>query len=114
MSKISLNFFGETFSVERTNNLSSLRNEISKLFCLNPEDANEIIMTYKDEEGDKTMISNDEDLNIFLNSKSTTIDLDISQQSQIYKENLNQLQEETLKDKTALEELLKKIMNLKI
>ena len=108
MSKISLNFFGETFSVERTNNLSSLRNEISKLLCLNPEDANEIIMTYKDEEGDKTMISNDEDLNIFLNSKSTTIDLDISQQSQIYKENLNQLQEETLKDKSTLEELLKK------
>ena len=65
-------------------------------------------MTYKDKEGDKTIISSDADLNQFLISKATTIDLDISQQSQIYKENLNQLQEETLKDKSVLEELLKK------
>jgi hypothetical protein len=36
------------------------------------------------------------------------IDLNISQQSQIYKENLNQLQEENSKDKALLEELLKK------
>ena len=108
MSNISLNFFGEIFSVERTNNLSSLRNEVSKLLCLNSQDAEEIIMTYNDDKGNKITISNDIDLNNFLNSKATTIDLDISQQSQIYKENLNQLKEESMKDKNALEELLKK------
>ena len=114
MSNISLNFFGEIFSVERTNNLSSLRNNVSKLLCLNSQDAEEIIMTYNDEKGNKIIISNDIDLNNFLNSKAATIDLDISQESQIYKENLNQLKEESIKDKNALEELLKKNEELEI
>ena len=109
MSKITLNFFGEIFSVEKANNLSSLRNQISTLLCLNPQDAAEIILTYKNNENeDKKIISNDDDLNEFFNSKATMIDLDISQSSQIYKKNLDQLQEEKHKDKDALEELLKK------
>lgn len=107
MSKITLNFFGEIVSIDKTNDLSSLRNEISTLLCLNPQDAAEIILTYKDNE-DKKIISSDDDLNAFFNSKATVIDLDISQSSQIYKNNLDQLQEEKQKDKEALEELLKK------
>ena len=109
MSKITLNFFGEIFSIEKANDLSSLRNEISTLLCLNPQDAAEIILTYKDNENeDKKIISNDNDLNAFFNSKAKIIDLDISQSSQIYKKNLDQLQEEKQKDKDDLEELLKK------
>ena len=109
MSEITLNFFGEIFSVEKTNSLSSLRNEISTLLCLNPQDAAEIILTYKDNENeDKKIISNDNDLNAFFNSKAKVIDLDISQSSQIYKKNLDQLQEEKQKDKKDLDELLKK------
>ena len=107
MSKISLNFFGEIFSIEKANDLSSLRNEISSLLCLNPQDTGEIILTYKDKE-EKKIISNDDDLNTFFNSKTNMIDLDISPSSQIYKKNLDQLQEEKQKDKKDLEELLKK------
>lgn len=107
MSKITLNFFGEIFSIEKTNGLASLRKEISTLLCLNPQDAEEIILTYKDNE-DKRIISNDNDLNLFYNSKTKVIDLDISQNSQIYKKNLNQLQEEKEKEKEDLEKLLKK------
>ena len=107
MSKISLNFYGETFSTDKTNNLSSLRKEISILLCLSSQDAEEIIMTYNNK-GNKITILNDNDLNTFLNSESKTIDLNISQQSQIFKENLNQLQEEKIKDKKALDELIKK------
>ena len=107
MSKILLNFYGEIIPVEKTSNLSSLRSEISKLLCFSSKDAEEIIMTYTDQ-GKKLAILNDTDLNTFLNSQSTTIDLGISQQSKIYKENLNQLQEEIIKDKDTLKELIKK------
>ena len=107
MSKITLNFFGETISINQPKNLSSLRNEISELFGFSSQDAAEILLTYK-EDGDKIIISNDEDLKSFLNSKTTILDLDISQNSKIYKDNLNQLKEENIKDKKALEELLRK------
>ena len=70
MSKITLNFFGEKILVEKNKikNLPSLRNEISRLFLLSPQDAAEIILTYN-ENGDKLIISSDEDLKAFLNSK---------------------------------------------
>ena len=107
MSKITLNFFGEIISVNKPKSLFALRSEISDLFCFSPEDASEILLTYV-ENGNKKIISNDEDLKTFLESKITLLDLDISQSSKIYKSNLNQLQEENLKDKKALDELLKK------
>ena len=107
MSKITLNFFGETISINKPKSLFALRSEISELFCFSPEDASEILLTYV-ENGNKKVISNDEDLKTFLESKTTLLDLDISQSSKIYKNNLNQLQEESLKDKKALDELLKK------
>jgi len=107
MSKITLNFFGEIISVEKPRSLSSLRNDISRLFCFSTQDSAEIIITYN-ENGTKKIIANDEDLKTFLNSKVEIIDLDISQNSQIYKDSLNQIQEESSKDKTILENLLKK------
>ena len=107
MSKISLNFFGETILVDKPKSLSSLRKEISELFCFSSEDAAEIILTYKNKDEKKT-IENDTDLKTFLNSNLSRIDLDISQSSQLYKQNLNKLKEENLKDKNSLEELIKK------
>lgn len=107
MNKITLNFFGEIVSVEKPKSLAELRNQICDVFCFTPQDASEIVLTYNDN-GDQTMISNENDFKTFLDSKVDMIDLNISQQSQIYKENLNQLQEENSKDKALLEELLKK------
>ena len=112
MSNLTLNFFGESIKVDFPKSLSSLRNEISQLFCLDSQDAAEIILTY-DKNGDKIIISNDEELKTFLNSKITQINLDISQNSKIYKENFNKIQEQNLKDKKTLEELLKKQKELK-
>ena len=105
MSKINLNFFGEKLTIKKPKNISDLRAQISQLFCFSPQDAQEILLTYNDN-GDKVIIGNDEDLKAFLNSKIDTIDLDISQNSKIYKDNLNQLQEETLRDQKVLEELI--------
>ena len=107
MTNITLNFFGETLSISKPKSLFGLRSEISKLFCFSSEDASEILLTYI-EKGEKKIISNDEDLKTFLKSNITLIDLDISQSSKIYKDNLSQLQEEKLKDQKTLEELTKK------
>ena len=107
MSKITLNFFGETTTVNKPKTLSSLRKEISESFCLSSQDAAEIILTYK-KHGEKQIISNDEELKTFLNSKSSRIDLEISQNSKLYKDNFNKLQEENLKGKKSLDELLQK------
>ena len=107
MSKITLNFFGESIAVDKPKSLSSLRNDISQLFCLSSQDAAEIILTYK-KNGEKKNILDDENLKTFLNSGRTLIDLDISQSSQLYKNSLNKLQEENSIDKKTLEELLKK------
>ena len=110
MSKISLNFFGEIITIEKPKSLSLLRNDISRLFFLSPQDAAEIILTYKNNE-DKIIIANDDHLKTFLNSKVKIIDLDISQSSKIYIDNLNQLQEESLRDKKCLEHYLKRKKN---
>ena len=109
MSELTLNFFGEKVLIEknRLNNLSSLRKEISRLFYFSLQDASEILLTYNDN-GDKIIIENEEDLKVFLNSKIKILDLDISQHSQIYKDSLNQLKVENSKDKNIINELIKK------
>ncbi len=107
MSKITLNFFGEMISVEKPKNLLTLRNDISRLFCFSAQDAAEIILTYNDN-GDKLVIESDKDLKAFFDSKNTIIDLDISQESKIFQDSLNQLKEDSLKDQKALDELIKK------
>ena len=76
MSKIILNFFGEIFIIDKQENLQSLRKQISKIFFLNPIDAEEILLTYK-ENGHKSIISNKEDLIKFFNSNNNIIDLDL-------------------------------------
>ena len=107
MSNIILNFFGEKISINKPKNLSSLRKEISRVFFLNNQDAAEMLLTYK-EKGKKLIIVNEEDFQKFFKSKNQTIDLDINQNSQIYKENLNKLKEEKNLEKTLLEQYLKK------
>ena len=105
--KITLNFFGETVTIDSPKTLESLRSSISSLFCFSPEDAKEILITYN-ENGDRLLIENDEDLKAFLNSKISIIDLDISQTSQIYQKNLDEVKKENEKDKLNLENLLKR------
>ena len=107
LSQITLNFYNELVKVEVPKNLSALRSQISKSFLFSPNDAEEIILTYNDKE-DKILIQNDEDFKAFLSSSTDTINLTISQDSKIYKKNLNQINEEVSQDKKKLESLLKR------
>lgn len=99
-------------TINQPKTICSLRKKISELFCLSPQDAAEILLTYKSN-GNKITIVKEGDFEAFLKSKNNTIDLDISQNSKIYLDNLNQLQEENLKDKKILDNLLKKKEELK-
>ena len=107
MSKITLNFFGEILTIKKPKSYISLRNEISRLFGLSPNDAEGILLTY-DQNGSKITIKNEKDLSIFLNSEIKQIDFEIDQNSKLYKDNLNLVKEKTQKEKDLLEELLKK------
>ena len=107
MSKITINFFGESIQIKKPNNLLSIRNDISEIFGLSPQDSKELILSYNIK-GEKKCIVIEEDFDVFKKSKSSYIDIDISQNSKIYKDNNNKLKEEFLKDKKVLEELLKK------
>ena len=109
MEQIKLNFFGEIVSVDIPKDLSSLRKIIAKLYSFSEQDASELILTYS-LDGKKEIISNE--LKTFLSSNVKIIDLDISQKSQIYQNNLNQLKEESDKDKKLLDDLIKQKQQL--
>ena len=106
MSTINLNFFGESVVLDKKKliNISFLRKEISKLFLFSPQDAAEILLTYNDNDGDKIIIENEQDLEVFLKSKIDIINLDIGQNSQIYQNNLKEIS----KEKELLDKLIKK------
>ena len=97
--KINLDFFGEVISIPIQKDLASIRRTISTKFFLTDSDAQEIILYYL-KGNERKIIVKEEDYNIFLKEKSKNIFLDISQSSQIYKKNL-----EELKNKELYEEL---------
>ena len=107
MSLIILNFFGEKEKIKIPKDLKSLRIKIANAYLFSKQDADEIILSYT-ENGDKILIENEEDFQVFLKSKINEINLDISQESKIYQENLNKIEEESTKEKELLEELMKK------
>ena len=107
LKNIVLNFFDELIKVDIPKNLSDLRAKISQACLFSPKDAEEIILTYNSDK--KTIpIENEEDYKTFLESKIEKIDLEISQNSKIYQENLNKIVEEVSEDKKKLESLIQR------
>jgi hypothetical protein len=107
MSKLTLNFFGDSVTVPKPKDLPSLRRIISLKFFLTQKDAEEILLNYT-KKGEQISITTEEDYEAFYKSKINKIDLDISEKSQIYEESFKKLQEESLKDQEKLKELLSK------
>ena len=104
--KIGLNLFGEIVNIDSPPNLTELRQKISEKFVLKKADADELILTYTKDS--KTLhIHNEDDYKTFLESKIGNIQIDISQNSHIYQENLKKLKEEKEKDEKKLNDLLK-------
>ena len=107
MKNLSLDFFGEKVSINMPTNLESLRKEISNKFMFDPSDTAELIISYVKDLG-KKIISTEKDFENFLSEKILKLNLDINQNSKLFKESLNTIKEEAIKDKEELETLLKK------
>jgi len=103
--KINLDFFGEVISIPIQKDLPDIRRTISTKFFFTDSDAQEIILYYL-KENERKIIVKEEDYKIFLKEKSKNIFLDISQSSQIYKKNLEELKNKELNEE--LEKLYKK------
>ena len=112
MKNISLNFFGEEVSINMPTNLASLRQQISEKFMFSPSDAAEIIVSYAKDLG-KKIIQTEQDFVNFISEKINKIDLDISQDSKLYKKSFVNLQKETEDGKKELELALKKKEEIK-
>ena len=108
--KINLNFFGEEICIPVQKDLPSIRSTISTKFCFTDSDAQEILLYYI-KGNKKIIIKNEEDYKIFLQEKTKKIILDISQSSQIYQKNLEEIKRNEMNEE--LQKLYKKRDELK-
>ena len=106
MEKLVLNFFGEEITIDTPKTLQNLKDEIAAKFCFNPSDAAEILVSYFNDLK-KIFIQTEQDFVEFVKKHIYKVDLDISQESQLYKNSMKQLEEENAQNKKTLEELLK-------
>ena len=106
MNKLILNFFGEEVTVETPKTLENLRKEISDKFFFSPSDAAEMLLSYFNDIK-KVFIKTEQDFVDFVKKKIYKVDLDINPESQLYKNSVIKIQEETERDKKDLEVLLK-------
>lgn len=106
MANLKLSFFDEEVYIKTPKTLSDLFKHISSSFLLSQEDSKELILTYKISESKSLQIKDEKDYKAFLTKKISKINLDVSQDSKIYKNELK-VQEESEKDKKKLENLKK-------
>ena len=92
--------------------LASLRQQISEKFMFSPSDAAEIIVSYAKDLG-KKIIQTEQDFVTFISDKINKVDLDISQDSKLFQQNLKTLEKESQDNKKLLEEALKKKEDIK-
>ena len=86
-----LNFFEEKVKIDMPNNLKSLRKSIEKQFLFSPLDVSEFLLKYiKDY---KThFIINENDFQQFKHENINEIIIEISQESSIYQQNINEIE----------------------
>ena len=106
MNKLILNFFGEEITIDTPKTLQNLKQEIANKFCFNPSDAAEVLVSYFNDLK-KIFIQTEQDFVDFIKKKVYKVDLDISQESQLYKNSMKKLQEENEANKKNLEILIK-------
>ena len=113
MEKIDLNFFGEKVSIDTPKDLQSLKTKISEKYCLNSSDTSEIILYYVND-STKIYIINGNDYSKFLESKISTIYLDVNQNSRLYIENASKIKNQEKKEEIDIEKEKKEIEKMDI
>ena len=105
-SELSLNFLGEIVKIEFPTNLLELRQKISEKYVFKKSDVDELILSYS-KESKNINIESEDDYKNFLDTKINHIQIDIGQDSHIYKDNLSKLKDEKTNEEKKLNELLK-------
>ena len=105
-SKLSLNLLGETVNIDHPSDLTELKEKISEKFVLKKSDTDELILSYT-KDSKNINIQSEDDYKAFLESKINQIKIEISQNSNLYQENITKLREEKINDEKKLNELLK-------
>ena len=112
MNNLSLNFFGEKVDIKLPESLANLRQQISEKFLFSPSEAADILISYGKDLG-KKIIETEKDFEDFIKKKVLNVDLDVDPKSQLYQKSLVKLQNESEENKKNLEEMLKKIEEIK-
>ena len=92
--------------------METLRKDISEKFLFSPLDTTELIISYAKDLG-KKIIETENDFKEFIKNKVFKIELDIDQNSQIFKNSLLKLQNENENNKKELENIIAKCKELK-
>ena len=87
-----INFYGESNTIPFPSNLNLLYYNISNIYSFNLNDATELLISYM-KNSEKKIIKNEVDFQNFVNEKIFQINIFINEESQIYKQNLNELKE---------------------
>ena len=88
MIKTTLNFFGEEVTIDILKDIATLRGKISEKYLLSSSDAAEIILFYV-KDGKKVYIINGNNFSQYKDSKTSTIFLDVNQNSRLYKDKVS-------------------------
>ena len=105
-SKLTLNLFGEIITIDTPSALDELKQMISEKFVFKKSDVAEFILSYR-KESKKIYIESEEDYKLFLDSKIEQIQIDISNDSYIYQENVFKIKKEKENDEKKLNDLIK-------
>ena len=111
MNNLSLNFFGEQVEVKLPETLASLRQNISEKFFFSPSDTAELVISYA-KDLRKKIIETEKDFEEFIKNKIFKLDLDVDQNSQIFKKSLVKLKAEKENNTKELVTLLSQSQQL--
>jgi hypothetical protein len=98
MNKLSLNFFGELAEIPAPSSLQSLYTEIVSKFSFDPSDVSEFLLYYYTKNHQKTFIKTNDDFLSFITENIPTINIDIPEQSRLYKAQMKDIENKALTD----------------
>ena len=98
MNKLSLNFFGELAEIPIPSSLQSLYTEIVSKYSFDPSDVSEFLLYYYTKDSQKTFIKTNDDFLSFLTENIPTINIDIPEQSRLYKAQMQDIENKALTD----------------
>lgn len=94
-NKLLLNFFGEKVDINIPPTLTNLQKTIASKFSFDPSEVAELVLFYVKDLG-KKIVKTEQDFVNFIKSKVPELNLDIPEQSKLYKEQMEVIQKQDL------------------